>query len=36
MFAALAMTAGAAVFLWRSDRALVTSLGRPGYGCYVS
>ena len=36
MFAACAMAAGAAVFLWRSDRALSTSLGRPGYGCYVS
>ena len=36
MFAALAMAAGAAIFLWRSDRALQTSLGRPGYGCYVS
>jgi hypothetical protein len=35
-FAAGAMTAGAAVFLWRSDRALRTSLRRPGYGCYVS
>lgn len=35
-FAAAAMTAGAAVFLWRSDRALRTALGRPGYGCYVS
>lgn len=36
VYAAVAMTAGAAVFLWRSDRALVTSLGRPGYGYYVS
>jgi hypothetical protein len=36
MFAACAMAAGAAVFLWRSDRALSSSLGRPGYGCYVS
>jgi hypothetical protein len=36
MFAAGAMAAGAAIFLWRSGRALAVSLGRPGYGCYVS
>jgi hypothetical protein len=35
-FAAAAMCVGAAIFLWRSDRALSISLGRPGYGCYVA
>jgi hypothetical protein len=36
MLAAGALCIGAAVFLWRSDKALVTALGRPGYGCYVA
>lgn len=36
LLAAGAMCAGAAVFLWRADKALMTALGRPGYGCYVA
>jgi hypothetical protein len=36
LWAAAAMTAGAAVFLWRSHSKVREALERPGYCCYVS
>ena len=36
LWAAAAMTAGAAVFMWQSHFKVHEALARPGYSCYVS
>ena len=36
LWAAAAMAAGAAVFLWQSHFKVREALARPGYSCYVS